>query len=189
MSYAVSVQTTTATIASYARKMTQSSRPGVEIILHNHSAGKAYTTFDEITGRVNITSSHNVRFDEIRITLEGTTKTFIDNLPTTGTTSRKVAYHNWLKLPMPIRDTDYPQPRVLESGRTYTFPFNVSPTFILDAEHAECRIHSGFCPGSKPMLTQFSVQHSCSTTSTSLFPQCCSRSRPSSTSATSTKYG
>jgi len=129
MSYAASIQSTTGTMAEYARKLGHSARPDMEIILEDsHSDQKIYTTFDAISGRVNITAPHNARFDEIRITLEGQTKTYVENLSPHSTKSKTTAVHNFLKLVMPVRESDYPQPRIAEAGRTYTFPFNVSLT-------------------------------------------------------------
>jgi hypothetical protein len=128
MSYAASIQSTSGSIATYARKMAQSGRPDMEIVLDNHSEGKIYTTFDSISGKANITAPHNARFDEIRITLEGATKTYVENMSPTSTSSRTTAMHNFLRLVMPVREADYPQPRIAEAGRTYTFPFNVCRT-------------------------------------------------------------
>lgn len=129
---ASSVHTATGTIAGYARRVTQHSRPDIEIILDNHSDGKVYTTFDALDGRVEITAPHSARFDEIQITLEGSVKTFVENLSPHTHRARTTALHNFLKLTMPIRDTDYPQPRIAEAGRTYTFPFNfVVPEHLL----------------------------------------------------------
>jgi len=122
--YAASIQSTTGTLAGYARKMTQNGKPDMEIILDNHTEGKKYTTFDPLSGRVEITAPHEARFDEIQITLEGTVKTFVENLSPHTTRSRTTARHNFLKLTMPIRESDYPQPRIAEAGRTYSFPFN-----------------------------------------------------------------
>ncbi|KUJ24395.1 uncharacterized protein LY89DRAFT_679552 [Mollisia scopiformis] len=122
--YAASIQSTTGTLAGYARKMTQNGRPDMEIILEDHNEGKTYTTFDPLSGRVEITAPHEARFDEIRITLEGTVKTFVENLSPHSTKARTTATHNFLRLSMPIRESDYPQPRIAEAGRTYTFPFN-----------------------------------------------------------------
>jgi hypothetical protein len=125
-------QSTTGTIATYARKMSHSGRPDMKIILDNHDEGKIYTTFDALSGRVEITAPQNIRFDEIQITLEGTTKTFVENLSPHTTRARTTAMHNFLKLTMPIRDADYPQPRIAEAGQTYKFPFNfVVPNHLL----------------------------------------------------------
>ncbi|KAF8848947.1 hypothetical protein BDZ45DRAFT_680886 [Acephala macrosclerotiorum] len=124
MVYAASTQSTTSTLAGYARKITQHGKPDMEIILDNHSEGEKYTTFDSLSGRVEITAPHEARFDEIQITLEGTVKTFVESLSAHTTNSKTTARHNFLKLTMPIRESDYPQPRIAEAGRTYAFPFN-----------------------------------------------------------------
>jgi hypothetical protein len=126
-------QSTTGTLATYARKMGHhSGRPDMKIILDNHDDGKIYTTFDALSGRVEITAPHNARFDEIQITLEGSVKTFVENLSPHTTRARTTALHNFLKLTMPTRDTDYPQPRIAEAGQTYKFPFNfVVPNHLL----------------------------------------------------------
>jgi hypothetical protein len=122
--YAASIQSTTGTIATYAKRLAQQGRPDMEIILDDYTEGKIYTTFDALSGRAEITAPHSARFDEIHITLEGTVKTFVENLSLTSTKSKTTALHKFLKLVMPIAETDYPQPRIAEAGRTYTFPFN-----------------------------------------------------------------
>ena len=107
-------------------KIAQSSRPGVEVVIHDHAPHKIYTTFDAVTGVVKVTAPQNVRFDEIKITLEGRSKTFVENFSAAGTRSRSVARHTFLRLNMPVSESSYPQPRVAEAGFTYSFPFNVS---------------------------------------------------------------
>ena len=125
-------QSTTGTLASYARKIGRVGRPDMDIVLENHDEGKIYTTFDALSGRVEITAPQNARFDEIQITLEGAVKTYVENLSPHTTRSRITAVHNFLKLTMPMRDTDYPQPRIAEAGQTYKFPFNfVIPNQLL----------------------------------------------------------
>lgn len=122
--YATSIQSTTGTLAGYARRISQHGRPDINIILEDHIEGKKYTTFDPLSGKVEITAPFEARFDEIRITLEGTVKTFVENLSPHSTKARTTATHNFLRLTMPIRELDYPLPRIAEAGRTYTFPFN-----------------------------------------------------------------
>jgi hypothetical protein len=122
--YAASVQSTTGTIATYAKKIAHQGRPALEITLDNHNDAKIYTTFDALSGRVEIAAPHNARFDEIQITLEGSVKTYVESLSPHSSRSRITALHNFLKLVMPIRESDYPQPRIAESDRTYAFPFN-----------------------------------------------------------------
>jgi hypothetical protein len=131
MSYAASILSTSGPLATYGKKISHHGRPDVEILIDNHEDGKTYTTFDALSGIVNITAPYNSRFDEIKITLEGTARTIIDNLAPTTSRTKITATHNFLKLVMPIRDSDYPVPRIAEAGRTYTFPFNVSASFYL----------------------------------------------------------
>ncbi len=144
MPYAASIQSTTGTIVTYARKMmVQNGRPEMEIILDDHTDGKIYTTYDALSGRVKITSAHNARFDEVQITLEGSTKTWVENLSPHSTRARTTARHNFLKMTMPIPESEYPQPRIAEAGRTYTFPFNfVVPAHLLDRACS----HNGAAP-------------------------------------------
>jgi len=131
MHYAASFASTPGAIGTYAKNMTQSGKPDLDIVIDNHEDGKVYTTFDSISGNVNITAPHNSRFDEVRITFEGSTRTYVENLSPHSTKCRTTANHNFLKLTMPTQESEYPQPRILEAGRTYTFPFNVSSILSL----------------------------------------------------------
>lgn len=127
MSPTASVRSTSGSLANNFRsKLTTSSRAGVEIVIDGHSPEKIYTTFDAVTGVVHITAPQNVPFDTVRITLEGSSKTFLQNLTAAGTKSRSVARHRFLELVMPVKESDYPHPRIAEAGVTYSFSFNVS---------------------------------------------------------------
>jgi len=99
-------------------------RCSLDIVLDNHAEDKVYTTYDSITGNVNITASQDSPFDDIRITLEGSTKTYVENFAPHSSKNKTLAYHNFLRLNMPIRESSYPVPRIAEAGRTYKFPFN-----------------------------------------------------------------
>jgi hypothetical protein len=58
-------------------------------------------------------------------------KTHVDKLSSSSTLSgRTEAKHRFLKLTQPINDRDLPQPRILEPGKTYSFPF----TFVVPAQ-------------------------------------------------------
>lgn len=122
--YSHSVHSTAGTIATYAKKMGLQGRPDLLISLDEDVEGKVHTTFDALSGKVEITAPHSARFDEIQITLEGIVKTYVENLSATASSSRTNAIHRFLKLSMPIPESEYPQPRIAEAGRTYTFPFN-----------------------------------------------------------------
>jgi hypothetical protein len=112
-------------IASNAKKVALPTRPDIEIHLKDHTEGKFYTTYDALSGNVDIVAPQNARFDEVKITLEGTIRTYIDNLaPTASATSKTSAIHRFLKMVMPVSESEYPQPRIAEAGQTYTFPYN-----------------------------------------------------------------
>ncbi|TAQ87490.1 hypothetical protein B7494_g4191 [Chlorociboria aeruginascens] len=123
-SYASSVLSSTGTMAAYAKKLALQGRPDMEIHLDGHTPGKIYATFDALSGRVEITAPHNARFDEIQITLEGSVKTYLERMSPATAHSRTTATHHFLKLVMPIRQSEYPHPRIAETGTTYRFPFN-----------------------------------------------------------------
>ncbi|KAG9235983.1 hypothetical protein BJ875DRAFT_249152 [Amylocarpus encephaloides] len=123
-SYSASITSNAGSIAAYAKKMSQTGRTDMEITLDDHADGKTYTTFDTLTGQVLITAPHTSRFDSIQITLEGTARTYVDSLSPTAANSKTTAIHRFLKMVMPIQESEYPQPRIAEAGRTYTFPYH-----------------------------------------------------------------
>lgn len=136
-----SIHSTTQTLGNFARKIASLGHPDIKIVLDNHSDTKIYSTLDALSGRVEITSPFNARFDEIRITLEGTAKTYIESISPANSNARTTAVHNFLRMIMPVRDSDYPTPRIAEAGRTYRFPFNfVIPQQLLPrACQHDCR--------------------------------------------------
>ena len=138
-------QSTADTVVDYVMKRAHHSRPGVEVIVDGHTPEKTYTTFDAVAGIVKITAPHqqNVPFDEVRITLQGQAKTFVEKLSAAGSRSITEARHSFLTLAMPMRDSDYPQPRVAKAGEIYTFPFNVRPAWFIHCEYTEYLWHVG----------------------------------------------
>ncbi|TGO67491.1 hypothetical protein BOTNAR_0041g00290 [Botryotinia narcissicola] len=141
---ASSISSGSGTIATYAKKINTTKRPDVEILLHDHHDGKTYTTFDGLSGKASITAPHDAEFDEIQITLEGVTRTYVENISHSSAAFKTTAVHRFLKLVMPVREAAYPQPRIAEAGKTYIFPFNfVIPEQLLptacshacDADH------------------------------------------------------
>ncbi|KAK0714584.1 hypothetical protein B0H67DRAFT_513003 [Lasiosphaeris hirsuta] len=108
---------------SSARRMAYP-RSNIEINLDNHYNSKVYSTLSPVAGNVTITTKRDVRFDSIQILLVGNTKTRVD-----GVSSPHEVTHTFLKMLMPIPESTYPVPRILETGETYTIPFNfVIPT-------------------------------------------------------------
>ncbi|KAK4126014.1 hypothetical protein N657DRAFT_614315 [Parathielavia appendiculata] len=92
----------------------------IRVNLKDHYRSKVYTSGSPVAGDVTITTKRDVRFDSIQILLIGHTKTTFD-----GVSAPQEVTHTFLKMVMPIPEaTTYPVPRVLETGRTYTVPFN-----------------------------------------------------------------
>nr|KMM63753.1 hypothetical protein CPAG_00107 [Coccidioides posadasii RMSCC 3488] len=112
--------------------ITRKGRPSVEIMLDgdvSQSRGiNTYTTLDPIEGKVVISADTDVRFDQIHISFIGAAKTLIERPGYAGpTVGQSSAFHAFLRLTQPIEESQYPQPRVLEAGRKYSFPF----TFVV----------------------------------------------------------
>ena len=87
-----------------------------------------YTSLDEIKGEVSITASSDTSFDDIYITFEGSTRTYVEKIATNSpTTGRTEAFHNFVRLLQPMDPSIFPNPRVIQAGKTYKFPF----TFVV----------------------------------------------------------
>lgn len=87
-----------------------------------------YTSLDEIKGQVSITASCDTSFDDIYISFEGAARTFVEKIATASPTNgRTEAYHNFIRLIHPIEPSAFPDPRVIEAGKVYEFPF----TFVV----------------------------------------------------------
>ncbi|EAW06965.1 arrestin (or S-antigen), N-terminal domain protein [Aspergillus clavatus NRRL 1] len=112
--------------SSSLEAITGRSRPKIQIELAGETNGlvSSYTTKDHIEGTATITVDRDTRFEEVEITFEGTSRTAVERASFPGRTG---AYQTFLKLRQPIEDAAYPTPRILESGRTYQFPF----TFVV----------------------------------------------------------
>ncbi|KAI9842216.1 MAG: hypothetical protein M1838_003239, partial [Thelocarpon superellum] len=104
--------------------------PTADIQVHqqNEQTVLIYTSGDRVEGEVLVKSAQDCRFDSVHITLDGFSKTYVENMAaTTATTSRSDAFHPFLKLEMPTNEALYPQPRIFAAGQTYRFPF----TFVI----------------------------------------------------------
>lgn len=83
-----------------------------------------YTTLDRIEGVLSITASTRTSFDDIDIEFVGTSKTSVERLTAAAAVSgRSEAFHQFLKLQDKSVQDLYPEDRVLEAKKTYTFPF------------------------------------------------------------------
>ncbi|KAL2159793.1 hypothetical protein VTH06DRAFT_1926 [Thermothelomyces fergusii] len=97
----------------------------ISISLKDHSSSKVYTSLSPVAGEVAITTKRDVRFDSIQILLLGHTKTTYEGMGVPHEVT-----HTFLKMVMPIPESAYPHPRVLETGRTIRIPFN----FVIPAQ-------------------------------------------------------
>lgn len=103
----------------YTRKLSMAMKPTIEIHIDNHYRSKVYTSASTVSGHISINSHRDARFDSIQILFLGNTITRIDGVNIPQATS-----HTFLKLIMPVPESCYPVPRILEAGRTYIVPFH-----------------------------------------------------------------
>ncbi|KAK7704587.1 hypothetical protein SLS64_008351 [Diaporthe eres] len=112
-------------LSAHARKL-GFPKSDIQINLKNHFKTKTYTSSSVVAGDVTITTQRDVRFDTIEIILLGSAKTKTD-----GYSAPHESTYTFLKLIMPIPESVYPVPRVLESSRTLSVPFHfVLPNFL-----------------------------------------------------------
>ena len=104
----------------------------------------SYTTLDKIEGHVSITAPNDLSFEDIHITFQGASKTYVDAVATAPSAgSRTQAHHHFLRLFQPIDGATLPPDRVLEAGRTYNFPFTfVVPEHLLPQSCTHPREHA-----------------------------------------------
>lgn len=120
----MSARSETSSLSAHARPAQPKS--DIEIRLKHHYKTKTYTSSSPIEGEVTITTQKDVRFDSVEIVLIGSSRT-----RTEGYSAPHESTHTFLKLIMPIPEVIYPVPRILETGRTLTIPFNfVLPGFL-----------------------------------------------------------
>lgn len=118
------------------RLLTSLLKPVIEISLSDGQQKDfvpSYTSRDHIQGVVSITARCDTPFDEIYVTFEGTTKTFVEKVSTAlPANGRTEAFHVFLRLIQPIDAESLPGDRILKAGQTYSIPFTfVVPERIL----------------------------------------------------------
>ncbi|KAI3398786.1 hypothetical protein diail_8477 [Diaporthe ilicicola] len=112
-------------LSAHARKL-GFPKSDIQIHLKNHFKTKTYTSSSLVSGDVTITTQRDVRFDSVEVVLIGCARTKTD-----GYSAPHESTYTFLKLIMPIPESVYPVPRVLESSRTLTIPFHfVLPNFL-----------------------------------------------------------
>jgi hypothetical protein len=104
----------------------------IDIILDSQEDAPAlvncYSTHDTIKGEVVISFERDTHFDDMMITFEGQTATYVEKIATTApTTGRTTGKHVFLKLLQPIDPANLPQHNDATAGTRYRFPF----TFVV----------------------------------------------------------
>ena len=94
-------------------------KTAMDIQLDSHYQAKVYNSGDAITGRVVIAPLRDIPFDLFDIVLLGIAHTRVDHI-----SAPIYANHTFLKLIMPIEESAYPTPRMLEAGKVYTLPLH-----------------------------------------------------------------
>ena len=118
------------------RDLVMTPKPVVEVILTDEQKDEfvpQYTSLDEIRGEVSITASCDTSFDDIYISFDGSTRTFVEKVASTSPTNHKTeAFHIFVRLAQDLDLSAFSSPRVLEAGRRYVFKFNfVVPDTLL----------------------------------------------------------
>ncbi len=88
----------------------------------------SYSTYDEIKGYVNVKFEKDTSFDELAVTFEGQSCTYVEKIATTApTTGRTTGKHTFLKVQQPIAEHLLPPDNMFEANVTYSIPF----TFVV----------------------------------------------------------
>lgn len=113
------------------RNLTSKVKPVIAISLSDDQQEAfvpSYTSLDQIRGHVTITAKYDTSFDEIYVTFEGTTKTFVEKVATASPANgRTEAFQVFLRLVQPMDPRALPESYILKAGQTYRFPF----TFVV----------------------------------------------------------
>ncbi|SPN99567.1 uncharacterized protein DNG_02419 [Cephalotrichum gorgonifer] len=100
-------------------------KSSISVRLFDHYHQKVYGAGSAIRGEVVISPLRDTRFENIEITFIGVTRTTL-----VATQVPQRSSHTFLKLNMPILESKYPHPRVLEKGVPFTLPFH----FVVPAQ-------------------------------------------------------
>ncbi|KAH8430542.1 uncharacterized protein LDX57_008206 [Aspergillus melleus] len=104
------------------------SSPRVRITIEFNNPKQSYTTGDQIGGTITVAVVDEITFDDISITLEGSSRVALLR-PVTENREIK-ASHTFLRLQQPMDKAEYPPLRTFIPGRSYTYPF----TFVIPSE-------------------------------------------------------
>ncbi|KAI4208243.1 MAG: hypothetical protein LQ346_000123 [Caloplaca aetnensis] len=84
----------------------------------------SYSSLDQIQGNVSVAASVDTKVEQVFITFEGGTRTYVEKTATTAPTNDRLnAYHTFVRLVQPMDDAIFPESGIFKAGETYNFPF------------------------------------------------------------------
>ncbi|KAL8907810.1 MAG: hypothetical protein Q9207_001213, partial [Kuettlingeria erythrocarpa] len=84
----------------------------------------SYSSLDQIQGTVSVAAPVDTKVEQVFITFEGGTRTYVEKTASTAPTNDRLnAYHTFLRLVQPMDDAIFPESGILKAGETYNFPF------------------------------------------------------------------
>ncbi|ETN46871.1 uncharacterized protein HMPREF1541_01060 [Cyphellophora europaea CBS 101466] len=107
----------------------------IEIVLEGQEVEfvNVYSTHDSIQGHVELRFEKDTPLEELIITFEGHSATYVEKLASTApTTGRTTGKHAFLKLLQPVDGDELPLDNILRADTTYSVPFlfRVPPTLL-----------------------------------------------------------
>lgn len=96
-------------------------KPTMEVNLDQHFSSKVYTSGSIVSGNVVVQAqARDTPFEIFDIIFTGVAATRLDFVQSYTTNSVRT----FMKLRMPIPESDFPSPRIFRAGQTYTIPFH-----------------------------------------------------------------
>lgn len=102
-------------------------KPSIEVDIRGHYNAKVYTSGSHVSGHIIINCQRDTPFEAFEVLFTGTSATRLDFVQSYTTNSVRT----FMKLRMPIPESDLPESRVFQAGRTYKIPFHFVVPFQL----------------------------------------------------------
>lgn len=106
--------------AGRARPRLKNNAAPVQIHLDGHYSSKVYTSGSAVSGHVVVETMRETPFDSFEICFTGTVATRLDFVQSYTTNSVRT----FMKLRMPLSDSQFPSSRVFQPGNSYKIPFH-----------------------------------------------------------------
>ncbi|KAL2042171.1 hypothetical protein N7G274_005359 [Stereocaulon virgatum] len=115
-------------LAVRVKNLGQKPKPKIEITLTDEQKDAfcpTYTSLEQIEGEATITAQCDMGFQDVYITFEGASSTYVEKSATSHPAhSRTRGYAPFLRLVQPLDASAFPEPRIIEAGKIYKFPFH-----------------------------------------------------------------